>query len=159
MQVRVLPGALSKREEIRLSEIPYRLPLEPVIPWFKERVEIETLERFSERIGMSAKRVSDMTTGRTRWISFNKLDKILANEGGRTIIDFYPEYLDEHFVESVNNKKPQGDVVESRTNAKGDRICGVCDGSHYARGLCRDHYKLRQKIERGELKQEECISA
>ena len=92
------------------------------------------------RIGMSSRRLSEMVNGKSRYISFNKLDKLLAKEDGRSIIDFYPEYIEENFAETFNSlvKEP---IVEKRTDAEGNHICGLCDEPHHARGLCREHYR------------------
>ena len=118
-------------------KIPRLLPAEPLVPWLNERIEVETVEGFAERVGWSARRVFEFTSGRTKSITFDRLDTLLAREGTRSIIDFYPEYADD-------------DAFARYAAPVKTRFCDVrkCDGVHHAKGLCLFHYNESKRNSR-----------
>jgi hypothetical protein len=121
-------------------KLPRLLPIDPLLPWIKECCERETVESFAARCGISAKRVCDFTAGRVVRIQFDSLDKMIAKEGSRSIIDFFPEYDDaEAFAECEN-------AFVKRIQKKGCDIEG-CEDAHHSKGLCNRHYlrKTRRK--------------
>ncbi|MEI7441366.1 MAG: hypothetical protein WCK43_07020 [bacterium] len=126
-----------------MHKIPKALPVEPLLPWIRECCERETAESFAARCGVLPKRISDYTAGRVERIAFDTLDKMIANEGSRSIMDFYPEYDDpEAFAlyESVGHYR----VVEPKTR----RGCSIegCDSPHHAKGMCNPHYREHNRM-------------
>jgi hypothetical protein len=118
-----------------MHKIPKVLPVEPLLPWIRECCERETAESFAARCGVSPKRISDYTAGRIERITFNTLDKIIASEGSRSIIDFYPDYDDPEAFAKYESMVPNN-FVKSR------RGCDIegCDEPHHSRGMCASHY-------------------
>lgn len=121
-----------------MIKLPRLLPVEPMLPWIKECCEKESAEIFAARCGISPKRVSDFTAGRIVRITFNTLDKMIAKEGSRSIIDFYPEYDNEEEFAKYENAfiKP--------TSARGCDVEG-CAMPHHSKGKCGSHYRKHKK--------------
>lgn len=122
------------------KKIPKHLPVGPLLPWIMERAEAETLEVFAERCGVSSRRFNEILAGRARFMSFNNLDKMLANEGSRSIMDFYPEYYDDDAFFNIEAENP----------IRPKRTCSIegCDMAHHSKGLCNQHYResKREKV-------------
>ena len=121
--------------------IPRMLPIDPLIPWINEGNKLEGTEAFAARCGVSAKRMADFTAGRVKRISFDSLDKLLACEGGRTIIDFFPEYDEDSFADLYRDAESS---LGKKANDKGCSVDG-CDRAHHSKGLCSSHYKRARK--------------
>ena len=123
------------------SKIPHYLPVAPMVPWIKERVEIETMEGFALRCGVSSRRFNEILNGRATCMSFQNVDKMLASEGSRTIIDFFPEYSEDSFLDA-ELKAPR--IIQPK------RFCSIdgCERGHHSSGYCDRHYR---RFKRGTL--------
>lgn len=126
---------------MKQRKIPYYLPVAPMVPWIKERVELETMEGFALRCQVSSRRFNEILNGRATCMSFENVDKMLANEGSRTIIDFFPEYAEDSFLDSEPEAKR---IIEPK------RHCTIegCERGHHSKGYCDRHYR---KFKRGKL--------
>lgn len=120
------------------GKIPHRLPVATMLPWIRERVKAETVEKFALRCGVSARRFDEILSGRAEYMSFQNIDKLLANEGSRSIIDFFPEYADDSF-SKVGAAPCRGAVPK--------KVCSVegCEKAHHSRGYCNQHYRKVKK--------------
>lgn len=121
-------------------KIPHQLPVAPLIPWIKECIERETAENFALRCKVSSRRFNEILNGRAAMMSFDNMDKMLANEGSRTIIDFFPEYMDdETFFDPDFGKR-----VELGTAKRKCTIDG-CGRGHHSKGFCNRHYRMSKR--------------
>jgi hypothetical protein len=119
-------------------KLPYRLPVAPLIPWIKECIEKDSAEAFADRCGISPKRFTNILNGKDVLMSFDYMDKMLAREGSRTIIDFFPEYTDDEFLNMQQMR------VEPAKAAKKCNIDG-CDRPFHGKGLCDRHYRMSRR--------------
>lgn len=122
-------------------KIPHNLPVAPLVPWIRECVEKETMEGFALRCKVSSRRFNEILNGRAMMMSFDNVDKLLANEGSRTIIDFFPEYTDDEAFFNPDLAKRKDTGIEKK---RGCRIEG-CERPHHSRGLCNGHYRMSRR--------------
>lgn len=129
-----------------MTDLPRLLPIAPLLPWINERIEAETVEGFAERVGWSARRIAEFTSGRSNRITFDKLDQFLAKEGSRSIIDFYPEYDDD-----VAFAEYEKEVAPAKPKSR--RTCSVdgCDVAHHSKGLCASHYGKQMRPKKNKV--------
>jgi hypothetical protein len=123
------------------KKLPYLLPIAPLLPWLKEQAEKDGAEIFAMRCNISSRKLTEIFNGRTSYTSFDKLDAMLASEGSRSIVDFYPEYSEESFLREKGKSMPKKE--DRPPGAKSSRMCERenCDRSHHAKGLCEYHYR------------------
>lgn len=121
-------------------KLPRMLPIDPLLPWISECNENEGTENFAARCGVSAKRIADFTAGRVKRIPFDSVDKMLACEGSRSIIDFYPDYDSDSFADYDN-------VEIAPYKKENDPGCSVkdCPNAHHSKGLCSHHYNKQRR--------------
>ena len=119
-----------------MHKIPKALPIGPILPWIRESCEREGAACFAVRCGTSSKRINDYVAGRIERISFQTLDKIISNEGSRSIIDFYPEYDDPEAFAKYGSMAPVA-VFENTRKCKVED----CGRPHHSKDMCSTHYK------------------
>lgn len=129
------------------KKIPRNVPVAPLLPWIVERAEAETLETFAQRCGVSSRRFGEILAGRARFMSFNNLDKMLANEGSRSIMDFYPEYYDDEAFFNIETNSRYIDSNSPHGPAEPKRRCSMdgCDMAHHSKGFCNLHYREHRR--------------
>lgn len=122
---------------VRKKRLPHLVSVAPILPWIREKVELETVEGFAERCDISPRRITEMLAGRAHHTSFDNLDKMLAREGSRSVIDFFPEYAEDDFL-NHSNYQPKG-----TKRVAGKRLCSIpeCGNTHHAKGFCEIHYR------------------
>jgi hypothetical protein len=135
-----------------MKKIPHLIPVAPLIPFIQERIRQETAELFSERCGVSPKWFANIIAGRSEYTTFQRIDALLAKEGSRTVIDFYPEYADEDFLKEAHqvvrtDEQPKRIRKRTKDHVPVPRVLRVdcsrddCTKPHHGKGLCRYHYR------------------
>lgn len=117
------------------NKIPNILPAAPLIPWLREKVELESVEIFAARCGISDRRIREVLSGRSKNLSFDNVDRLITNEGTVNFIDFYPEYDNDEFF-TINDGKYKA-IIPPKS------VCSIegCENSMHARGFCHRHYR------------------
>ena len=121
------------------KKIPPYLPAAPLIPWLKDKTAQESIEGFASRCGVSDRRIREVLSGRSKNMSFKNIDTMITNEGGRSLIDFYPEYDNDEFFSLSSEDSPV--LIAPK------RVCSIdgCEGPMHAGGFCNRHYRQHRR--------------
>lgn len=118
------------------KKIPFYLPVAPLVPWIKEKIEQESIEVFADRCGICDRRIRDVLSGRSKSMTFQNIDTMITNEGGRSLIDFYPEYDNDEFFS-----------LSATVAVVPKNMCSIegCEDPVHGKGYCNRHYRKHKR--------------
>lgn len=78
-------------------------------------------------------------------MSFENIDKMITNEGGCSLIDFYPEYANDEEFFNINERHNESDADLNSVVPKS--VCSIdnCNSPVHGKGYCNRHYRMNRR--------------